>query len=152
MAPPVGNWRHLPVLDKSVAEHAYQSFCSSSAHLTEDVPNPIPRKLPAVLLTLPAATCWCSSQIPFCAWFTNLFLHVGPLPPTLLVDLRLRSSRTCLPILLDSLVSEDCICSPSLLFLMFWTMLACFRTFHIDGVHVPVPRIETMVARSFFVS
>ena len=68
--------------------------------------------------------------------------------PTLLVDLCPRSSRICLPIPLDNLVSEDCTCPPSLMFLMFGTMLVCLHISHIDAFHVPVAEIETMVVCS----
>ena len=76
------------------------------------------------------------------------FVSVGPPPPTLLVDLRLRSSRICLPIPLDSRVGEACICLLLLVFLLFWTMLVSLHISHIDSFHVPLPRTETMVAHS----
>ena len=46
------------------------------------------------------------------------------------------------------LVSEDCLCPPSLVFLMSKTMLVCLHISHIDAFHVPVAEIETMVVCS----
>ena len=53
---------------------------------------------------------------------------------------------------LDGLVSGDCICLPSSVFLTFETMLVCLHTSHTDAFHVLVSEIETMAVDSLWAS